>query len=62
MNLNHEAIQKSLDQCLLNDDEMKMGPDEWAEFMEAEDKINSSIPLQLLFQPDEIITVQTTIE
>ena len=62
MNLNHGAIQETLDQCLLTDQEMKMDIDMWNDFMEAEDKIHSEIPLQLIFQPDEIITVHTRIE
>ena len=37
--LQHTAIQKVLDQCLLNDDEMKMDPDEWMDAWEDEDKI-----------------------
>ena len=39
MRLNHAAIQKELDQCLLNDDEMKMGPEKWEEAWGDEDKI-----------------------
>ena len=38
---------------------MNMAPEKWDDFMDAEDKINSSMPLQLLFHPDEIITVHT---
>ena len=37
--LQHKAIQKLLDQCLLNDDEMNMGQDKWLEAWEEEDKI-----------------------
>jgi len=37
--LNHLAIQKLLDQCLLNDEEMALGPEKWQETMAAEDKI-----------------------
>ena len=37
--LQHEAIQKILDECLLNDDEMKMGQEKWLEAWEEEDKI-----------------------
>ena len=62
MNLKHKAIQEALDKCLLTDEEMNMSPEKWDDFMEAEDKINSSMPLQLLFQPDEIITVHTKLE
>ena len=61
MNLKHKVIQEALDKCLLTDEEM-MSPEKWDDFMEAEDKINSSMPLQLLFQPDEIITVHTKLE
>merc|ERR1712048_1304984 len=39
MGLKHEAIQNLLDQCLLNDDEMKQGPEKWEEDMIDEDKI-----------------------
>jgi len=62
MNLKHKAIQEALDKCLLTDEEMNMSHEKWDDFMEAEDKINSSMPLQLLFQPDEIITVHTKLE
>ena len=41
---------------------MNMTKDKWDDFMDAEDKINSSIPLQLLFHPDEIITVHTKLD
>ena len=62
MKLKHKAIQEALDKCLLTDEEMNMAPENWDDFMDAEDKINSSIPLQLLFQPDEIITVHTKLD
>jgi len=39
MGLNHGAIQNALDQCLLNDEEMNMGPEKWEESMASEDKI-----------------------
>ena len=60
--LKHEVIQMALDKCLLTDEEMNMAPENWDDFMDAEDKINSSMPLQLLFQPDEIITVHTQLD
>ena len=62
MNLKHKAIQEALDKCLLTDEEMNMAPENWDDFINAEDKINSSMPLQLLFQPDEIITVHTKLD
>ena len=62
MNLNFEAIQKTLDGCLLTNEELKIALDMWGEFMDAEDKIKSNIPLQLLFKEEEIITVHTTVE
>jgi len=39
MGLNHGAIQNALDQCLLSDEEMNMGPEKWEESMASEDKI-----------------------
>jgi len=41
--LRHEAIQKTLDQCLLNDEEMDMGPEKWEETMAPTDKIKLSL-------------------
>ena len=41
--LKHEAIQKILDQCLLNDDEMEMGPEKWAEAFADVDKIQLAL-------------------
>merc|ERR1712048_307019 len=41
--LKHEAIQNLLDQCLLNDDEMKMTPEEWKADMEDEDKLQLNL-------------------
>ena len=41
--LKHEAIQKTLDQCLLNDQEMAMGPEKWEESMASTDKIQLSL-------------------
>ena len=57
MNLKHKAIQKALDECLLTDQEMKLKPEKWNDFMEAEDKIQSALPVQLLFPPEEIIYI-----
>ena len=36
--LDYAAIQKSLDECLLNDDELNMGPEKWEEAWANEDK------------------------
>jgi len=41
--LKHGSIQKMLDQCLLNDEEMNMGPDKWEESMAPFDKIQLSM-------------------
>ena len=41
--LKHEAIQKILDQCLLNDEEMEMGPEKWAEAFADVDKIQLAL-------------------
>jgi len=41
--LNHTAIQKTLDQCLLNDEEMNMGPEKWEEYMASSDNIQLSL-------------------
>ena len=38
--LNHGAIQKALDQCLLTDQEMELGPQQWEEQFAEEDKVN----------------------
>jgi len=35
--LNRDAIEKLLDECLLNDEEMAMGPEKWKETMEESD-------------------------
>ena len=47
MNLKYETIQKVLDECLLGDKEMKLGPEKWFETMESEDR------LQLCFEDEE---------
>jgi len=41
--LKHGVIQETLDKCLLNDGEMKMGPEKWEESMTAADKIRLSL-------------------
>ena len=41
--LKHEAIQRILDQCLLNDEEMEMGPEKWAEAFADVDKIQLAL-------------------
>ena len=41
--LNHLEIQKVLDNCLLNDDEMKLGPVKWEETMADDDKIQLDV-------------------
>ena len=42
--LKHEVIQKLLDQSLLDDEEMALGPDEWEETMADDDTIQLAIP------------------
>jgi len=42
-NMKHEVIQKILDQCLLNDKEMALGPEKWEETMAAEDRIQLAL-------------------
>ena len=61
--LNHEAIQSTLDQCLLTDEEMELKPEIWLDKWEDEDKIKlafvdddeeedevKKIPLQWLYK------------
>ena len=43
--LNHEIIQKILDKCLLNDEEMSLGPVMWKVTMADEDYINLDLDL-----------------
>ena len=43
MKLDHVAIQKVFDECLLTDDEMNLGPDKWFEKWADEDKIQLSL-------------------
>jgi len=45
--LKHDVIQKTLDECLLTDDEMKMTPEQWEENFAEDDKI------QLTLEEDE---------
>ena len=42
--LKHEVIQKLLDQSLLDDEEMALGPDEWEGTMADDDTIQLAIP------------------
>jgi len=42
-NLKHEEIQKVLDNCLLNDQEMNLGPERWKKVMDKDDKIQDLI-------------------
>merc|ERR1712241_162036 len=44
--LKHEVIQNTLDQCLLTDQEMLLGPEKWFETMADEDKIRLSLDEQ----------------
>ena len=41
--LKHKVVQEMLDECLLDDEEMKMGPEEWEESWAAEDQIQLSL-------------------
>ena len=62
IDLKHKAMQNALDKCLLTDEELKMKPDKWDDFMDAEDKIQSAIPVQLLFKPEDIIYINRVAE
>ena len=42
MDLKHTTIQNTLDMCLLDDDEMELGPEGWLQTMESEDNIKLS--------------------
>jgi len=44
--LNHTAIQKTLDQCLLNNEEMTLGPEKWEEYFSASDKFQLSLEVE----------------
>ena len=37
---------------------MKLSYDKWDDFMDAEDKIESALPVQLLFRPEDIIYIK----
>jgi len=41
--LEHGTIQRTLDKCLLTDEEMKLGPVKWEEAWAAEDKIQLAL-------------------
>uniref|UniRef100_A0A7M5VEK7 CobW C-terminal domain-containing protein n=1 Tax=Clytia hemisphaerica TaxID=252671 RepID=A0A7M5VEK7_9CNID len=43
MNLKHTVIQNLLDMCLLDDEEMKLGPDGWLRTMESDDRIKLTL-------------------
>ena len=43
MSLKHTVIQNLLDMCLLDDEEMKLGPDGWLETMESDDRIKLTL-------------------
>ena len=47
MSLKYETIQKVLDECLLTDDEMKLGPEKWME------KFGEDAPLRLFLVEEE---------
>ena len=53
MSLKYETIQKVLDECLLTDDEMKLGPEKWFETMESEDKLKLSLDVSDTEDEDE---------
>ena len=42
-NMKHEVIQRILDECLLNDEEMALGPEKWEETMADVDKIQLAL-------------------
>ena len=45
--LHHGAIQEALDKCLLNDEEMIMGPEKWEESMASVDNIHLSLDYEV---------------
>ena len=53
--LKHQSIQSVLDACLLNDEEMAMGPEKWEETMSSSDHIK--LNLDWLYEEAEIIEV-----
>ena len=57
MNLKIQAIHAALDKCLLKDEELKMTPDHWNNYMDAENKLKSALPLPLLFPDEDVIDI-----
>jgi len=53
VDLSHTAIQSTLDECLLTDEEMDMGPVKWDDTMSAEDKIGLSLEIDEGSEGDE---------
>jgi len=51
--LKHKAIQKTLDQCLLNNEEMNMGPEKWEESFGPTDKIKLSLEVEYETEDEE---------
>jgi len=51
--LKHKAIQKILDQCLLNNEEMNMGPEKWEESFGPTDKIKLSLEVEFETEDEE---------
>ena len=41
--LKHKTVQEMLDNCLLDDEEMQMGPEKWEEAWASEDQIQLSL-------------------
>ena len=41
--LKHDYIQRTLDRCLLNDEEMLLGPERWRESMDDSDRIRLTL-------------------
>jgi len=51
--LKHGPIQHTLDECLLDDDEMEMSPDKWEQEMADEDQIKLSLREELTLAPGQ---------
>merc|ERR1719427_2579184 len=51
--LKHGPIQHTLDECLLDDDEMEMSPDKWEQEMADEDQIKLSLREELSLSPGQ---------
>jgi len=51
--LKHKELQATLDECLLNDAEMTMGPDKWEITMAVEDRIRLSLKPDISLIPGE---------